>query len=68
MQKLLDIIDSKVREDIGDYYIVPKSRIENLVSGFEGAKKRIAELTEMIKEQQSEVERLSMLFLKEGKS
>lgn len=41
MQKLIDIADLKAREELGDYYIVSKSRIENLISCFEGGAKRI---------------------------
>lgn len=48
MQKLIDVTDLKVREELGDYYIVSNSRIENLISTFEGGAKRIAELTKMV--------------------
>jgi len=65
MQKLIDVTDLKVREELGDYYIVSKSRIENLISTFEGGAKRIAELTKMVEEQQAEIARLSMLLVKE---
>ena len=65
MQKLIDITDLKAREELGDYYIVSKSRIENLISCFEGGAKRIAELTKMVEEQQSEIARLSMHLVKE---
>ena len=65
MQKLIDIADLKAREEFGDYYIVSKSRIDNLVSCFEDGAKRIEELTKIIEEQQSEIARLSLLLLKE---
>lgn len=65
MQKLIDITDLKAREVLGDYYIVSKSRIENLISTFEGGAKRIAELTKMVEEQQAEIARLSMLLVEE---
>lgn len=65
MQKLIEITDLKAREEFGDYYIVSKSRIDNLISCFEGGAKRIEELTKIIEEQQSEIARLALLLLKE---
>lgn len=65
MQKLIDMTDLKAREELGDYYIVSKSRIENLISCFEGGAKRIAELTKIIEEQQAEIARLSLSLAKE---
>lgn len=65
VQKLIDITDLKAREEFGDYYIVSKSRIENLLSCFDGGAKRIAELTKIIEEQQAEIARLSLLLVEE---
>lgn len=65
MQKLIDVTDLKVREELEDYYIVSKSRIDNLISCFEGGAKRIQELTKIIEEQQSEIARMTMLLVKE---
>ena len=65
MKKLIDITDLKARETLGDYYIVSKSRIENLISCFDGGAKRIAELTKMVEEQQAEIARLSIHLVKE---
>ena len=65
MKKLIDITDLKAREELGDYYIVSKSRIENIISCFEGGAKRIAELTRMVEEQQAEISQLSMQLVKE---
>jgi hypothetical protein len=65
MQKLIEITDLKAREEFGDYYIVSKSRIDNLVSCFEGGAKRIQDLTKIIEEQQSEIARLSLSLVKE---
>ena len=65
MQKLIEITDLKAREEFGDYYIVSKSRIDNLVSCFEGGAKRIEELTKIIEEQQAEIARLSLSLVKE---
>ena len=65
MQKLIDITDLKAREVLGDYYIVSKSRIANLISCFEGGAKRIVELAKIVEEQQVEIARLSMHLVKE---
>lgn len=65
MRKLIDIADLKAREELGDYYIVSKSRIDNLISCFEGGAKRIEELTKIIEEQQAEIARLSLLLVEE---
>jgi hypothetical protein len=54
-----------VREELEDYYIVSKSRIDNLISCFEGGAKRIQDLTKIIEEQQSEIARMTMLLVKE---
>lgn len=65
MQKLIDVTDLKVREELEDYYIVSKSRIDNLISCFEGGAKRIQELTKIIEEQQADIARLSRSLVKE---
>ena len=65
MQKLIDVTDLKVREELEDYYIVSKSRIDNLISCFESGAKRIQDLTKIIEEQQAEIAQLSLLLVKE---
>jgi len=65
MQKLIEITDLKAREEFGDYYIVSKSRIDNLVSCFDSGVKRIQELTKTIEEQQAEIARLTRSLVKE---
>jgi hypothetical protein len=59
MQKLIDMGDAKARELMDGYYIVDKSRLENLVSCFESGAKRIAELTAIVAEQQKEINLLT---------
>ena len=65
INKLIDVTDLKVREELEDYYIVSKSRIDNLISCFEGGAKRIQELTKIIEEQQADIARLSRSLVKE---
>jgi hypothetical protein len=65
LQKLIDLLDEKVREELGDYFIVSKNRIENLLFCYKDGAKRIAELAEIIKKQQAEIERLEMLLIEQ---
>ena len=59
MRNLIEMTDEMARKEFGDYYIVSKSRMENLLRCFEGARTRIAELTAIIKNQQDEIAELS---------
>jgi hypothetical protein len=66
MRKLIDIIDESARQEIGDYYIVAKSSLDNILSIFEGGVKRIAELTAIINTQQEDIEKLTKQLLNAG--
>ena len=52
MRNLIESFDQSIRESFKDYYIVSKSRMDNLVFCYESGAKRIKELTEIINEQQ----------------
>ena len=60
MKKLIDLVDAKAKEDMGDYYIVSKERMDNLISCFNDGAKRIATLTKIINEQQEQIRKLSL--------
>ena len=63
MRKLIEYTDIKAREEMGEYYILSKARIDNLLSCYEGGVKRIAELTAIINDQQKEIAELSKTML-----
>ena len=52
--ELLDFTDKHAREELGDYYIIPKIRMDNITSNMDKQKKTIAELREIIKKRQAE--------------
>jgi len=56
---MIETMDQKIREEMGEYYIVSKTRLQNLLDCFDGGAKRIVELTEIINKQQVEIGRLS---------
>jgi hypothetical protein len=53
--KIIEIADKQFREEFDDYYIVSKSRINNLVSCFEQQADHIKRLTKIIAEQQEKL-------------
>jgi hypothetical protein len=59
MRNLILLADEKIRAEMGEYYIVPKNRLENLLLCFEKGAKRITELTEIVKNLEDEVVRIS---------
>lgn len=65
IQRLIDYVDLAAKEELGEYLIVSKSRIDNLIGCFEGGAKRIKELTEIINEQQETIRKLSIDIAKE---
>lgn len=65
MKRLIDIVDSKSREEFGEYYVVSKNRIDNLVDCYEGGVIRIKELTAIVVAQQEEIKRLSDVLMRE---
>jgi hypothetical protein len=50
--------DKQIREELGEYYYISKSRIENLLICVEGGAARIQALTQIVSEQQQEIKRL----------
>jgi hypothetical protein len=63
MLNLFETADKNFRNEIGDYYIISKSRINDLVSCFESGTKRVNELTEIINRQQEEIKNLTKQLL-----
>ena len=59
MRNLIESFDKSVRDGFKDYYIVSKSRIDNIIFCFEDGAKRIKQLTDMVNEQQEVIEKLS---------
>lgn len=59
MRNLIESFDQSIRESFKDYYIVSKSRMDNLVFCYESGAKRIKQLTDMVNEQQEVIEKLS---------
>ena len=59
MRLLIESFDRTAKENIKDYYIVSRSRLDNLIFCFEDGAKRIKELTEIINDQQKTIEMLS---------
>ena len=64
-RRLVEMCDSNIREEIGDFYFVSKSRMDNLISNLEQGAKRISELTEIIAKQQEQIKELQEQYVKE---
>jgi len=62
---LLSMCDEKAREEIGDYLIIPKMRIEELANNFEKQVIRIKEMANVISEQQEQIGILQVEILKD---
>ena len=62
-RRMIEMCDSSIKEEIGDYYFISKDKMNNLISCVEGGAKRIWELTKIVQEQQQEIERLSKSLL-----
>lgn len=59
MMKLIEFGDKKIREEVGDYYIVSKSRLENILQCLETGKELVKELSATVAAQQEEIARLA---------
>jgi hypothetical protein len=57
-RSVIEQSDKTIREEIGEYYFISKTRIENLLICVEGGAKRIEELSNIIKDQQQEIRNL----------
>jgi len=66
MKKLVDFCDEKAREELGDYYIVSKSRYDNLMDCFEKQAKLIKDQSNIISEQQDQLLLLERELMEEG--
>ena len=64
-RRLVEMCDSNIRQEIGDFYFVSKSRMDNLISNLEQGAKRISELTEIIAKQQEQIKELQSQHVKE---
>jgi hypothetical protein len=63
--KIIEIADKQFREELDDYYIVSKSRINNLVSCFEQQADHIKRLTKIISEQQEKLADFEKILITE---
>lgn len=63
IRKLIEFTEEKAKEELGEYYIVSKSRLDNIVCCVENGAKRISELTKIIEKQQEEIKTLQMTIL-----
>lgn len=46
--KLIDFSDKKIRDELGDYYIVPKTRLENIETNLNKLKNEKQELKDLL--------------------
>lgn len=63
-KQLIEIGDKKIREDIGDYYFISKSRMDELIRNFEEQCSRIAELSNIVSDQQNQIKKLQDELIK----
>ncbi len=61
MRRLLELADKEARDTMGDYMIVKKDRIENLLHCIENGARRIKELSVIVAEQQEEINKIKQL-------
>lgn len=64
-RRLVEICDSNIREEIGDFYFISRSRMDNMIFNLEQGAKIISELTEIIARQQAQIEELQKQNIKE---
>jgi len=57
-RSVIEQSDKQIREELGEYYYISKSRIENLLICIEGGAEKIKALTQIVSEQQQEIKRL----------
>jgi len=57
-KKLIEVGDAKIREEMGDYYFISKSRMDELIRNFDEQSKRIMDLSATIIQQQEQIKRL----------
>jgi hypothetical protein len=63
LKKLLDFADQEIRNVMGDYYIISKSRMEDIMRNLTAGAERHAELSKMVSDQQKEIATLSRMLL-----
>ena len=63
VRRLIDIGDKEARETLGDYYILSKSRLENILICIERGAQTIKDLSAVVAEQQEQIGRLAALQL-----
>lgn len=68
LRNLIEQGDKNFRKELGDYYIISKSRMENVINVIETQSKHIKELTKTIEEQQDNLLLFEKELLKDGVS
>ena len=64
-RRLVELCDSNIRKEIGDFYFISRSRMDNMIFNLEQGAKIISELTEIIARQQAQIEELQKHNIKE---
>ena len=64
-RRLVEMCDSNIRKEIGDFYFISRSRMDNMIFNLEQGAKIISELTEIIARQQAQIEELQRQNIKE---
>lgn len=55
-RKLTKMCDERIRTEMGDFYFISKNKMDDLLSLFERQTVRIKELTEIISDQQEQLQ------------
>jgi hypothetical protein len=56
LKSLIEFSDEKIKKELGEYYIIDKIRLNNIVEAFEQQKVEIKRLKTIIQGQQTEIE------------
>jgi hypothetical protein len=63
-RKLTEMCDKNIREQIGEFYFISKSRMDNFLTCLESGAKRISEMSDIIADQQEQIKNLQNELLK----
>jgi tRNA1(Val) A37 N6-methylase TrmN6 len=60
LKSLIEFSDEKIKNELGEYYIIDKVRLNNIVEAFEQQKIEIKRLKTLIEGQKTEIEELKL--------
>lgn len=65
LKSLIEFSDEKIKKELGEYYIIDKIRLNNIVEAFEQQADQIKRLTKIISEQQEKLADFEKILITE---